>query len=371
MNKINRQIDSLAAASRPRGAFLLRGAQLSDLRSIVDLASQFSLLNLPADKKVVGEKIERSIESFAGRLEKKDAEYLFVCEDLETESIVGSSLILAKHGTEETPHYYFKIEKQSRFSDDLGIGFIHQVLRLKEDTDGPSEIGGLLIDRNYRRRPEKLGKQISLVRFLYMGIYPSEFEARVLCELTPPLGDGGRSEFWEALGRRFTGLPYQEADLISQRNKEFISSLFPEQDIYLALLDSKARLVLGRVGQDTRPAQHLLESIGFQYLHEVDPFDGGPHYGAQVKDVSIVRSTKRYIVREWGDKTKANAQALVGLKEDGLFRAMQTSVSVGQKTGESTSDHQELFLPAATMRVLDRVAGDEIYCAVIQPGEEK
>ncbi len=82
--------------------------------------------------------------------------------------------------------------------------------------------------------------------------------------------DEGRSEFWEALGRRFTGLPYQEADLLSQSHKEFIESLFPQDDIYLALLDSKARLVLGRVGEATKPAQHLLENIGFHYLDEVD-----------------------------------------------------------------------------------------------------
>lgn len=90
-----------------------------------------------------------------------------------------------------------------------------------------------------------------------MGLYPNRFEDRVLCELTPPLTEEGRSEFWEALGRRFTGLPYQEADVLSQSHKEFIQSLFPEDDIYLCLLDSKARLVLGRVGQATKPAQHL------------------------------------------------------------------------------------------------------------------
>ncbi len=98
--------------------------------------------------------------------------------------------------------------KKDRYSEDIGVGFIHQVLQLKQDTNGPTEIGGLLVDKNYRKRPEKLGKQMSLIRFIYMGMSRGEFEDRVLCELTPPLGEGGRSEFWEALGRRFTGLPY-------------------------------------------------------------------------------------------------------------------------------------------------------------------
>jgi arginine N-succinyltransferase len=335
--------------------FVIRSVQLRDLKGLHDLASQFSLLNLPADKKILSEKIERSVGSFAGELVRKEAEYLFVVEDIENETIVGSSLILAKHGTDEVPHYYFKLVKKNRFSEDLGIGFIHQVLQLKEDTDGPTEIGGLLIDRAYRRRPEKLGKQISLVRFLYMGMAPDEFEKRVLCELTPPLGDGARSEFWEALGRRFTGLPYQEADLISQRNKEFISSLFPEEEIYLALLDSRARLVMGRVGNETRPAQHLLESIGFTYLHEVDPFDGGPHYGANREEISIVKNG------HWGDVTVAdkgpfNERALVGFKRDGEFRAVFTAYEA-LASGIS--------IPQLSAKALGVEAGEKVFASRI------
>jgi arginine N-succinyltransferase len=335
--------------------FVLRSARLGDLRSLHELAGQFDLLNLPADRKVLGEKIERSEASFAGELPKEKSEYLFLLEDLETQAIVGSSLILAKHGTEEVPHYFFRITKRNLFSEDLGLGFIHQVLKLHEDMNGPSEIGGLLIDRAYRRRPEKLGKQISLVRFLYMGMAPQEFEPRVLCELTPPLGEGGRSEFWEALGRRFTGLPYQEADLISQQNKEFISSLFPQDDIYMALLDPKARLVLGRVGQETRPAQHLLESIGFQYLNEVDPFDGGPHYGADVKDISVVKSG-RWTALASAEKVLGPQFALIGLKRDGEFRAVCAPVD---------SRDGAIGLTSAAMRTLQADVGEKAFFSVI------
>ncbi len=362
MNRINRQSSSSTPSTSTGAKFLLRSARMDDLKDLRDLASQFSLLNLPADKKILSEKIERSVGSFGGELAKKDAEYLFVCEDLETETIIGSSLILAKHGTEDIPHYYFRITKRNRFSDDLGVGFIHQVLQFKEDTDGPTEVGGLLIDRSYRRRPEKLGKQISLVRFLYMGMFPQEFEKRVLCELTPPLGEGGRSEFWEALGRRFTGLPYQEADLISQRNKEFISSLFPEEDIYLALLDSRARVDLGRVGQETRPAQHLLESIGFEYLNEVDPFDGGPHYGTELQNISVVKNCHEAKAASAGamspeERKPFSGTTLAGIKSDGEFRAVWTPC-------EEREDGS-VVLPASTMKTLNVTDGDPIYCSMV------
>jgi arginine N-succinyltransferase len=300
-------------------SFIVRPVKHEDVGQLVDLAKQFGLLNLPGDKKVLAQKIDKSVQSFEGKMSKAESEYLFVLEDLEESLVVGSSLIMAKHGTDEIPHSYFKILKKNHFSEDLGIGFIHQVLRFQLDTDGPSEIGGLLVDKIYRRRPEKLGKQISLSRFLYMGIYPEKFEDRVLCELTPPLTDEGRSEFWEALGRRFTGLPYQEADLLSQSHKEFIRSLFPEEDIYLCLLDAKARLVLGRVGEQTKPAQHLLESIGFEYLDEVDPFDGGPHFGCNTKDIKVISHGKKLRIAEFKDASYKEKGLIGTMNED--FRA--------------------------------------------------
>lgn len=307
-------------------SFIIRPVNHDDLNQVVDLAKQFNLLNLPGDKKVIGEKIDRSEHSFAGKLPKHQSEYLLVVEDVEEKAIVGSSLVLAKHGNEEVPHSFFKIFKRDHFSQDLGIGFIHQVLRFQLDFDGPTEIGGLLVDKSYRRRPEKLGKQISLSRFLYMGLYPEKFEERVLCELTPPLTDEGRSEFWEALGRRFTGLPYQEADLLSQSHKEFIESLFPQDDIYLCLLDAKARLVLGRVGEATKPAQHLLESIGFNYLDEVDPFDGGPHYGANTSEILPIKYGKKLKVSEFKDASYKEASLVATTGDD--FKAGLASVDI-------------------------------------------
>lgn len=307
-------------------SFIVRAVSKDDITQLTDLAKQFNLLNLPGDKKIIAEKIARSEASFAGELPKNKSEYIFVVEDIEEQAVVASSLIIAKHGSEEVPHCYFKILKRDHFSQDLGIGFIHQVLRFQLDTDGPTEIGGLLVDKAYRRRPERLGKQISFSRFVYMALNPDRFENRVLCELTPPLTDEGRSEFWEALGRRFTGLPYQEADALSQTNKEFIESLFPEEDIYLSLLDSKARLVLGRVGEATKPAQHLLESIGFQYLDEVDPFDGGPHYGCETEKILPIKMGKKLRVSE-GKDAAFKQMGLVGIGSDD-FKCMLTAYDI-------------------------------------------
>ena len=162
--------------------------------------------------------------------------------------------------------------------------------------------------------------------------------------------DEGRSEFWEALGRRFTGLPYQEADLLSQSHKEFISSLFPEDDIYLCLLDAKARAVLGRVGEFTKPAQHLLESIGFEYLDEVDPFDGGPHYGCDTADILPIKQGRRLRVTEFKDAS---------YKGQGLMATMRDEFRSTVVNYDLRGD--EVAIPAKSRALLDLENDEDVF----------
>jgi arginine N-succinyltransferase len=332
-------------------SFVVRTAQRDDLQQLFELARQFTLLNLPAERRTIENKIERSIASFNGELGKADAEYLFIVEDTESEMVVGSSLILAKNGTPTSPNFSFKILKKERFSRELGIGFIHQILRLNANMDGPTEVGGLVVDRAYRRRSEKVGRMISLSRFIYIGMEPDRFEAELHSELAPPLTEDGRSEFWEALGRRFTGMPYQEADQISGQNNGFIQSLFPEEDIYLTLLDSKARLVLGRIGEETQAARHLLNKIGFKYKEEVDPFDGGPHLGCPTRECTLIENLKRLKLTR-GRFGQFDQFALVGLIRDGSYVGGATPFRL---VGD------ELSLPEKTWVLLNLSEGEEVF----------
>lgn len=334
--------------------FLVRNAQLDDLGQLYDLARQFTLLNLPADKSILSKKVEKSMASFNGELPKEDAEYLFVLEDLENNFVAGSAMILAKNGTALSPNFSFKVVKKERFSRDLGVGFIHQILRLNVNTDGPTEFGGLVLDRSYRRRPEKLGRVISLSRFSYVALFPDRFENDAHAELAPPLTDEGRSEFWEALGRRFTGMPYKEADQISSQNNQFIQSLFPEEDIYLCLLDSKARLVLGRVGEETQPALHLLSKIGFKYKDEVDPFDGGPHLGCPMRDVSILK--KGRMLKAKKRDVAFRGLALIAVCRDNMFRCVPTAYHV---SGD------DIILPELAWATLEVSEGEELFVSPI------
>ena len=116
------------------------------------------------------------------------------------------------------------------------------------------------------------------------------FRDEVVSELMPPLEPDGTSLLWEALGRRFTGLTYQEADRLSQENKEFIRTLFPQDPIYATLLPPHVQELIGQVGPgDARRRKDAAARSGFTYAHRIDPFDGGPHFHARTDDITLVR----------------------------------------------------------------------------------
>jgi len=305
---------------------LLREIQEQDLEALERFSQIPGFINLPNDREQLKERIGRAVASFRDELSNKmDGKYLFVAEDLNTRRVVGTSMIAAQHGTVDSPHFYFEIDSEEKFSDTINTGFIHGTLKLKYDTNGPSEIGGLVIDPEIRNSDERVGRQISFVRFLFLGLNRSRFKRKILAELLPPLNKKGQSPLWEAVGRRFTNMDYWEADQLCQKNKEFIFSLFPSGKIYTTFLPAESRNAIGKVGKDTEPVLHMLKKIGFEYKNQVDPFDGGPHLWAGVDDLLPVKK----IVNGAFDATApgSGASVEVGLlskasQRPGTFRAI-------------------------------------------------
>jgi len=270
--------------------YTLRSASLDDLDDLYELSQLMLFINLPPDREIIKSKIESSILAFTNPSKNLwENYYLFVLEDIEAKRIIGASMIHAQHGTEDEPHYYFSVSQESKFSRTLNTGFIHGTLKLGLDTNGPSEIGGLILHPQFRKSDKKLGKQLSFVRFLYMGMNKQRFKENIHSELMPPFDSEGHAPLWEAIGRRFLNMEYHDADILSRSNKEFILSLFPADTIYLTLLPIEARNAVGNVGESTVPVKKMLEGIGFKYTNEVDPFDGGPHYRANMKEIKPVK----------------------------------------------------------------------------------
>ena len=116
---------------------------------------------------------------------------------------MGTSTILAKHGTPGHPFYWLEVYTEERHSVELGQRFEHQKLRLRSTEDGATEIGGLILDPGYRRHPRKCGKALSIVRFAYISAHPELFERDVMAEMLSPFEASGQNLLWDAFGARF------------------------------------------------------------------------------------------------------------------------------------------------------------------------
>jgi arginine N-succinyltransferase len=293
--------------------FVIRDAALSDLDDLYQLATHLDTVNLPAERTVLADILELSAKSFGHQLPPMEREYLFVMEDTAKGRLVGTSMIIAQHGTTEAPHIFFEVTRDEKYSSTLNRHFVHQVLKLGFSYNGPTEIGGIVLDPAYRGSPERLGKQLSYVRFLYIARHPTRFRRRIIAELLPPLEADGTSLLWESLGRHFTGLSYQEADRISKTNKEFIRTLFPHESIYASLLPENVQDIIGEVGPETKGVAKMLEEIGFEYQRRIDPFDGGPHFSARVEDITLIQAHQEHTLGDPGD---AGVMSLVARERD-------------------------------------------------------
>jgi arginine N-succinyltransferase len=288
--------------------FLLRDIAPGDLDDLQRAAVHLDSVNLPDDREALAGLIERSRASFAGELPVGDRCFVFVAADADRGEVVGTSMIFAQHGSRRAPHVFFDVLAEERYSETLDRHFVHRVLRIGYNYKGLTEVGGLVLRPECRRRPERLGRLLAFVRFLYLARHRSLFRDEVLSELMPPLEPDGTSLLWESLGRKFTGLSYQEADRLSQTNKEFIRALFPQDPIYVTLLPAHVQGLIGQVGPETKGVERLLLEIGFSFAQRIDPFDGGPHFQVRTDEITVVRATR---VARVASAAEASAAAFV------------------------------------------------------------
>jgi len=329
--------------------FIIRQATIDDMGELLKLSRLVHSFNLPQDKDALAAKIARSRRSFAGQAaSEREREFVFVLEDAESRTVVGTSSVYSCISWPGHPHLFFRVRKREHYSDDLGTGQVHVTIQLDTDETGPSEVGGLILAPGYRRHPERLGWMLSMVRFHFMGLHRRDFKQRILAEMMGALTPDSRSSLWDYLGRRFINLSYTEADTFNQRSKEFITSLFPRTEIYLSLLPPEARRLVGTVGDETQPALRMLERIGFVNRDHVDPFDGGPYLEAQRDEIPVVRNTfvrKLVTARPKGRSLHAIVSAhgthgfkatrsRVMLAADGVWMPSDTATTISAKAGD-------------------------------------
>ena len=271
-------------------SFRIRPARKTDLRAFYNLAKLTGggFTNLPAEKATLEKKLARSEACFE-RFDDTPADdlYVFVLENVETKQIRGTCQIFGAVGTEH-PFYSYLISTLTQKSDELGKTFRNQALTLTTDLEGSSEVGGLFLHPH--ERAGGLGMLLARSRYLFIKAHRERFGETVLAELRGVMDEAGNSPFWDAIGGRFFGMSFPEADEFNAvHGTRFIADLFPKSPIYLSMLPEGARAVIGQPHPTGRAALKMLENEGFIWDSYVDIFDGGPTVTARTDTIRTIR----------------------------------------------------------------------------------
>jgi arginine N-succinyltransferase len=332
----------------------IRGAVPADLEPLLALARELNTVNLPNDRAHIERLLSHTSRSFSGEIAPKLRKYVFVLWDNDADRAAGTSMIVAQLGRRGAPYIYFDVQSEEKYAGSVDKHFHHELLRINYSYDGPTELGGLVVAKDYRRAPERLGLLISYVRFLFIATRRQAFKDELLAELLPPLEPDGTSHLWEAIGRRFTDMSYAEADLLSSENKDFIPDLFPRDAIYVTLLSREAQGVIGQVGAQTKGVEKMLRRIGFTYADRVDPFDGGPHFTANADEVSLVRNARTGTIGTFLEEG-AGVRCLLSRDVEGapFFRAVEARATF--------TDEGLVHANAAAVNTLGLTLGDTAH----------
>lgn len=315
---------------------LFRPVRENDLDDIIRLASRagVGMTSLPNDPVRLAARIQRSVETFDGKLSRGQQGFLFVLEDTHVGRVVGVSAIEVAVGLDE-PFYNFRLQRTVRASKELGVYKNQELLNLSYDHTGHSELCTLFLDPEYQKN--RNGLFLSKARFLFIAAFRELFSPHLFAELRGRSDEQGNSPFWDALGLHFFDIPFADADRLTGTGmKTFIAELMPAYPIYVSLLPENARAVIGEVHANTSPARAILEKEGFSWRGSVDIFDAGPVLEAETDAIRAVSESQ--FIPALQLKASGSSPLIVANNQFAQFRAVLLSPEDQPELNQSMLD---------------------------------
>ncbi|MFL0797044.1 MAG: arginine N-succinyltransferase [Cellvibrionaceae bacterium] len=300
---------------------VVRAVKPEDIDDLIVLAKKAGsgMTSLPPCKETLLGRIALSQKSFTNGPGNPDDYFLMVMEDTEAKKVVGTAGVHARTGSRQA-FYAYRLMSANHYSHSLGKEVRSGLLHLTNDYTDCSEVGTLFIDPDYRGNGHWLAK----ARYLLMGQFPNRFAPYVIAELRGWINEENASPFWEAIGRQFFDMDYEEADqLCGVGSNQFITELMPKYPIYTQLLPEEARNVIGKPHPAGQRAMELLMQEGFSYENVVDIFDGGPMLRAKVDCLQSIRSMEQGSISST-EQTIHNDSCIIGNTRINNFRVVNT-----------------------------------------------
>ncbi len=295
-------------------SFVIRPATTDDLQHLYEMAKLTGggFTNLPPDRNSLTAKLEGSEAAFTREgAEIVGETFVLVLENTKTREVRGTCQLFTAVG-HQYPFYSYRISTLTQYSKELDRTVTAELLSLVNDLGGTSEVGGLFLHPG--ERAGGLGMLLARSRYLFIAAHRHRFGNRILAELRGIIDERGGSPFWDAIGGKFFGMSFQQADEFNaSHGNQFIADLMPKHPVYIAMLGEEAKKVIGLPHPSGRAAMRMLENEGFSYQGYVDIFDGGPTMLAET------------------DKVKSIAQAHHGeVVDDELDKGEKALIATGQ-----------------------------------------
>ncbi len=332
-----------------QAAATVRAARRQDLDAIYRLACAggSGLTNLPADRNALAAKLDRACRAIVDPAEREAGAPIMLVTELDG-GIVGTGMIWARVGG-DWPFYSYRLTRQAKISRAIGRTKAQMLLNLVNDFDGETEVGGLFIDPG--ARGHALGRLTARARYLFIAAHRPWFGRKAIAELRGYQGADGRSPVWEALGRHFYGMEFDEADRTGAiAGNQFIADLGPAYPIYVSLLPADAQAALGRPHDDGRPARDMLLAENFRDEGYVDIFDGGPTLVADIDRIATVAALRTSAVVAIDEVAAVPVMASTGQGAD--FRAA---------SGLAAADGERVRLAPSLAAALRVGPGDRVW----------
>jgi arginine N-succinyltransferase len=282
--------------------------------------------SLAVGREALSSRLNKSVRSFAG----PDAItpnhiYLLILEDADKDEVVGISAVKAQIGIQD-PFFNFRVLKVAQKSSVTGSRFDMEVLVLVNEYAGATEVGSLFVKSGCRGTGA--GRLISQARYMLIASAPQRFGNQVISELRGHVSETGESPFWDAIGRKFFRMDFQEADQISaEKDNQFILDLMPKHPIYVALLPDTAREVIGKTHPAGIGARRYLEAEGFRYDGSIDIFDAGPSLKVPRGELRTLKDSRLEPVFVVDDGIDLNLTAMVSNNSTKEFRCILTQIT--------------------------------------------
>lgn len=181
---------------------IVRPVAITDLPALLDLArcAGPGFTSLPANEERLAHRIRWAQRTFAGQVERADADYLFVLED-DDRQVLGISALTGAVGLRE-PWYNYRVGLTVSSAPELGIQRQIPTLFLNNEMSGQSEICSLFLHPEQRHGHN--GRLLSLARLLFVAEFSQLFGEKLIAELRGHADERGCSPFWDSLGRHFS-----------------------------------------------------------------------------------------------------------------------------------------------------------------------